>query len=590
MLTEVEAEAALHRLNIPGSFPVDAGFFDDRVASFATAENCTTLAKLAANPLPAAVVYSGKDIPNFGAVSAQQALDFQRAVAARDPKRLRDFVPVSLRGGIDLGYAAARAAEACSLGLDGLKMRLIDDATLETVGARKNLTKERVRQIEEDFTTSLSKVLAGIPGENERVWNEWERTGQVTVQTDETEEIVQLVRAALDYSFSRREESRDLRSRQYELAEVAADALARQPDIYRQGIDGRIFCETHFSALRWHRFLEWNERAERFLITEGVLLRMGRPKARDVVAALLETGIRSPRRIIEFLFDVPLLRSWHPKAVSENCADWRQTEGFPAVDLVDEAPDLSPRPRAKEEFDASALAEFVRQTGPRPLLLASGAMFTVEPHRDGLIILSGAGHSRRFDLGTIQEYVEVYHQTKSKKTTAYGGFHASYFIPLVDAFEQERPYVPLSDGAAEIDESDLDIIFAAQKTEQAALLLNRVGQGKFRSDLLAQRKCCYITGLADPRFLRASHIKPWRDCNGSDRLDWRNGLLLTPNLDLLFDRGLISFADDGTLLVSSTLPADVQERFGLKAGFKGTALCARSQAFMAEHRATCFRP
>ena len=53
--------------------------------------------------------------------------------------------------------------------------------------------------------------------------------------------------------------------------------------------------------------------------------------------------------------------------------------------------------------------------------------------------------------------------------------------------------------------------------------------------------------------LRASHIKPWKDCNNGERLDGDNGLLLVANIDALFDRGLISFGADGSIIRSKSL-------------------------------------
>ena len=53
--------------------------------------------------------------------------------------------------------------------------------------------------------------------------------------------------------------------------------------------------------------------------------------------------------------------------------------------------------------------------------------------------------------------------------------------------------------------------------------------------------------------LNASHIKPWRDCLPEEKLDRDNGFLLCPNHDRLFDKGFISFADDGTILLSDYL-------------------------------------
>lgn len=39
-------------------------------------------------------------------------------------------------------------------------------------------------------------------------------------------------------------------------------------------------------------------------------------------------------------------------------------------------------------------------------------------------------------------------------------------------------------------------------------------------------------------------------CNNDERLDGENGLLLTPSINHLFDRGFISFEDNGTLIIS----------------------------------------
>ena len=61
---------------------------------------------------------------------------------------------------------------------------------------------------------------------------------------------------------------------------------------------------------------------------------------------------------------------------------------------------------------------------------------------------------------------------------------------------------------------------------------------------------CRITKVDNPIHLVGSHIKPWRDSDNDERLDGENGLLLTPTIDHLFDRGFISFESDGRLLVS----------------------------------------
>lgn len=59
-----------------------------------------------------------------------------------------------------------------------------------------------------------------------------------------------------------------------------------------------------------------------------------------------------------------------------------------------------------------------------------------------------------------------------------------------------------------------------------------------------------ITGVDNPVHLIASHCKPWRDTTNEERLNGENGLLLTPSIDHLFDRGFIGFEDNGKLIIS----------------------------------------
>lgn len=88
----------------------------------------------------------------------------------------------------------------------------------------------------------------------------------------------------------------------------------------------------------------------------------------------------------------------------------------------------------------------------------------------------------------------------------------------------------------------------------------RIGQGFFRSTLLsAYRGRCCITGLALPALLVASHIVPWH-VDRSNRVNPRNGLLLSALHDRAFDAGLITVSDDMRVLVSSQL-ADGTDQF-----------------------------
>lgn len=59
--------------------------------------------------------------------------------------------------------------------------------------------------------------------------------------------------------------------------------------------------------------------------------------------------------------------------------------------------------------------------------------------------------------------------------------------------------------------------------------------------------------------LIASHIKPYRDCEESEQFDRDNGLLLSKNMDSLFDGGYITFDEEGNVIPSSKLDKEVAE-------------------------------
>jgi len=92
------------------------------------------------------------------------------------------------------------------------------------------------------------------------------------------------------------------------------------------------------------------------------------------------------------------------------------------------------------------------------------------------------------------------------------------------------------------------------KTERKGLVTSRVGQGYYRQELLEKwNNTCAITGCSVVSILIASHIVPWRDSSEEDKLNPNNGILLSPDVDALFDKHLISFNDDGTLVMSKKI-------------------------------------
>ena len=107
------------------------------------------------------------------------------------------------------------------------------------------------------------------------------------------------------------------------------------------------------------------------------------------------------------------------------------------------------------------------------------------------------------------------------------------------------------------------------KTETEVTRAVRLGQQKFRNDLLDRwGGRCALTGLAIPGLLRASHIKPWCDSEPIERHDPDNGLLLAVHIDGLFDRGFISFDQDGRIVLSSELSQADLRCFGVSSKSK----------------------
>ncbi|PRF99458.1 HNH endonuclease [Burkholderia ambifaria] len=92
----------------------------------------------------------------------------------------------------------------------------------------------------------------------------------------------------------------------------------------------------------------------------------------------------------------------------------------------------------------------------------------------------------------------------------------------------------------------------------------RRGQGRFREKLMqVWGGACEVSGIDCRELLVASHIKPWNHSTRKQKVDSLNGLLLSANLDALFDTGLITFADGGCMQVSRRLEARHIEALGL---------------------------
>jgi predicted restriction endonuclease len=128
-------------------------------------------------------------------------------------------------------------------------------------------------------------------------------------------------------------------------------------------------------------------------------------------------------------------------------------------------------------------------------------------------------------------------------------------------------------------------------TEAERLVVQRVGQNLFRDGLLdLWESRCAVTGLAVPELLRASHIKPWADCEtDAERLDVYNGILLAPHLDAAFDRGFITVADDGAVVLSNALDGVSRATLGLDQSLRVRGLAEGHRNYLPWHRERVFK-
>lgn len=132
-----------------------------------------------------------------------------------------------------------------------------------------------------------------------------------------------------------------------------------------------------------------------------------------------------------------------------------------------------------------------------------------------------------------------------------------YFRLFADYFgEVQHPYI------VEQEQEQIEDSIIAQ-TEKVQLTKARVGQGEYRMRLLAECPFCPITLVSDDRLLIASHIKPWVASNDFEKTDPKNGFMLTPTFDRLFDRGFLSFTEDKKTILSPFLSNMTYSKLGI---------------------------
>ena len=126
------------------------------------------------------------------------------------------------------------------------------------------------------------------------------------------------------------------------------------------------------------------------------------------------------------------------------------------------------------------------------------------------------------------------------------------------------------------------------KTEKEQLISARIGQGNYRNKLINLWKKCAVSECKMTDVLIASHIKPWSKSTNIEKLDPYNGLLLLPNYDKLFDKGLISFEDNGKIIISPLIKEEEYKVLGISPNDKLFKVYDENKPYLEEHRRIVF--
>ena len=153
-------------------------------------------------------------------------------------------------------------------------------------------------------------------------------------------------------------------------------------------------------------------------------------------------------------------------------------------------------------------------------------------------------------------------------------------IELAPVLDSESDYEINLEIAARHLEGDL---------EKIQVTKSRRGQGIFKSNVRLVENHCRITGVTNIKHLRASHIKPWAASNNEEKLSGSNGLLLSPHVDHLFDRGFISFKDSGDLLISRKLNPIVLDKWSIASDQNVGGFRESQKSYLEYHRDLIFK-
>ncbi len=153
---------------------------------------------------------------------------------------------------------------------------------------------------------------------------------------------------------------------------------------------------------------------------------------------------------------------------------------------------------------------------------------------------------------------------------------------IVDELSQNLEFESPKEDLATVEE----IIMRTDigETQKTQIINSRRGQGVFKAQVRQIERACRVTKVSNPRHLIASHIKPWSKSNDAEKISGYNGLLLAPHIDHLFDKGLISFENNGNLILSKQIDHEVLNKWAIDKAINVGTFRPEQKQFLDYHR------
>jgi 5-methylcytosine-specific restriction protein A len=176
------------------------------------------------------------------------------------------------------------------------------------------------------------------------------------------------------------------------------------------------------------------------------------------------------------------------------------------------------------------------------------------------------------------DYFET-HDTSGKQRMG-----INFFFKRIGAYIPVRP--AMLNSFSQVAEPYINYGFRMpNETERKGIVTSRVGQGAYRKRILHRWEYkCAVTGFDKLDIVVASHIVPWSKATDNERLDVYNGILLSPTYDALFDRHLITFENNGKIILTDQIEKEAFQKIGVSGTEKIKNFCFDNYDYLEKHR------